>query len=65
MEYAVSLIGWQLFFGLNLCREKKDIKLPTLDELKQMKKEANRRFRQAVKNKTHYNGNLRGFSEKP
>ncbi|MBA7522498.1 hypothetical protein ES705_14617 [subsurface metagenome] len=51
MECAFHLIGWQLSFGLTLCRQKPspDLKLPTLDELKQMKKEAYRRFRQAIK----------------
>lgn len=52
MEYIMNLIGWQLFFGLSFSRQKKDnpaLKLPTLDELKQMKKEVLRRFRQHLK----------------
>ncbi|MBA7625503.1 hypothetical protein ES703_32933 [subsurface metagenome] len=66
MEYVVSLIGWQLWFGLNLCLQKKDnpaLKLPSMDELKQMKKEVLRRFRQRLK-MTHYNRNLRDFNAK-
>ncbi len=51
MEYIMSLIGWQLFFGLNLCRQKngQGLKIPTLDELKKMRKEAYRRFRNYLK----------------
>lgn len=58
MECVISLIGWQLFFGLALCRQK-DLKLPTLDELRQMKKEVYRRFRQRIK-LTHHNQNMKG-----
>ncbi len=56
MEYALTFIGWQLFFGLTLCRQKPnpDLKLPTLDELNQMKKEAYRRFKQAIKAMAHH-----------
>lgn len=48
MEYIMTLMGWQLFFGINLCRQKDGhgLKIPTLDELKQMRKEAYRRFRE-------------------
>jgi len=51
METVMSLIGWQLSFGLNLCRQKNGhgLKIPTLDEIKQMKKEIYRRFRQQIK----------------
>ena len=66
MEYVMSLIGWQLFFGFTLCLKKDNpaLKLPTLDELKQMKKEAYRRFRQQFNNLTHYNRNLRDYDAK-
>ncbi len=54
MEVAFTLIGWQ--FSIMLARSVKlpDLKLPTLDELKQMKKEAYRRFRQAIKAMAHH-----------
>jgi len=66
MERTISLNGWQLFFGLNLCRQKNGhgLKIPTLDELKQMKKESSRRFKQQFKNLTRYNRNLRGYDTK-
>ncbi len=56
MECVFHLIGWQLFFGLTLCRQEHnpDLKLPTLDELKQMRKEAYRRFKQAIKAMAHH-----------
>ncbi|MBA7523081.1 hypothetical protein ES705_15204 [subsurface metagenome] len=56
MECALTFIGWQVFFGLTHCRQKSnpDLKLPTLDELKQMKKEAYRRFKQAIKAMAHH-----------
>jgi hypothetical protein len=55
MEFVLTLMSWQLFFSLNHCRQKKvtgdtpSLKLPTLEELKQMRKEAYRRFKQAIK----------------
>ncbi len=57
MKVAFAVIGWQL--SILLARpapEKKypDLKLPTLDELKQMKKEAYRRFKQAIKAMAHH-----------
>jgi hypothetical protein len=57
MECVLTFIGWQVFFGLTHCRQQKpnpDLKLPTLDELKQMKKEAYRRFKQAIKAMAHH-----------
>ena len=57
MEYVITLIGWQFFIGLTHCQQRKanpDLKLPTLDELKQMKKEAYRRFKQAIKAMAHH-----------
>ncbi len=52
MEVAITLAGWQLFIALALSQKLKPdirLKLPTLDEIKQMKKEAYRRFREALK----------------
>lgn len=58
MEAVMRLIGWQVSFGLNRCREKKNnpvLKLPSLDELKQMRKDAYRRFSESLKHLTRYN----------
>ena len=52
MELAVTLIGWQFLIVLAVSYKPKldpRLKLPTLDEIKQMKKEAYRRFRQSIK----------------
>lgn len=52
MEVAIALAGWQLFIALAVSQKPKldpRLKLPTLDEIKQMKKEAYRRFREALK----------------
>ena len=56
MEYVLTFMSWQVFFGLTHCRQKSnpDLKLPTLDELKQMKKEAYRRFKQGIKAMAHH-----------
>ena len=57
MEVAIALAGWQLFFALAVSQKSKPdprLKLPTLDEIKQMKKEAYRRFRQAIKAMAHH-----------
>lgn len=54
MECVLTFIGWQVFFGLTHCRQQPALKLPTLDELKQMRKEAYRRFRQAIKVMAHH-----------
>ena len=52
MEVSFVLSGWQ--FSLALARLRKsylDLKLPTLEEINQMRKEAYRRFREALKKK--------------
>ncbi|MBA7621318.1 hypothetical protein ES703_28678 [subsurface metagenome] len=52
MEYVLTFIGWQVFFGLTHCRQQKPdprLKLPTEDEIKAMVKECYRRFREAIK----------------
>jgi hypothetical protein len=56
MEFVLTLMTWQLFFGLTLCRQKPNpnLKLPTLDELKQMRKQAYRRFKQGIKAMAHH-----------
>jgi hypothetical protein len=54
MDYTLTFMGWQVFFGLTHCRQQPALKLPTLDELKQMRKEAYRRFRQAIKAIAHH-----------
>ncbi len=54
MEFVLTLMSWQVFFGLTHCRQQPDLKLPTLDELKQMRKEAYRRFKQAIKAMAHH-----------
>ncbi|MBA7632600.1 hypothetical protein ES703_40149 [subsurface metagenome] len=50
MKVAIALMGWQ--FSLMLTRlmpNFPDIKLPTPAEIKEMKKQAYRRFREAIK----------------
>jgi len=57
MEYAICLLGWQFLLSLTHQQQPKfnpDLKLPTLDEIKQMKKEAYRRFKQDIKAMAHY-----------
>jgi len=52
MKVAVALAGWQFFFALAVSQMPKPdlrLKLPTLGEIKQLKKEAYRRFREAIK----------------
>ncbi len=54
MEFVLTLMSWQVFFSLTHCQQKPNLKLPTLDELKQMKREAYRRFKQAIKAMAHH-----------
>jgi hypothetical protein len=54
VEYVITFIGWQVFFGLTHCQQKPNLKLPTLDELRQMRKEAYCRFKQAIKAMAHH-----------
>ncbi|MBA7520392.1 hypothetical protein ES705_12488 [subsurface metagenome] len=54
MEFVLTLMSWQVFFGLTHCQQQPALKLPTLDELKQMRKEAYRRFKQAIKAMAHH-----------
>jgi len=52
MNAVVVLIGWQLSITLAVSQKPSPnphLRLPTLDEIKQMKKEAYRRFREALK----------------
>ncbi len=52
MEVAITLIGWKLFITLAVSQKPRPdprLKLPTLDEIKQMRKEVYRRFREALK----------------
>ncbi|MBA7523847.1 hypothetical protein ES705_15981 [subsurface metagenome] len=48
MRIAIALIGWQFILLAHL-EKIPDIKLPTLDEIRAMKKAAYRRFREAIK----------------
>ncbi|GAI25876.1 unnamed protein product [marine sediment metagenome] len=57
MEVAITLAGWQFLIALALSQKPgldPRLKLPTLDEIKQTKKEAYRRFRQSIKAMAHH-----------
>ena len=55
MELAVTLVGWQLFIALAVSlKPNPDLKLPTVDEIKQMRKEAYHRFKRAFKAMAHH-----------
>jgi len=49
MELAVTIRGWQFILLAHLEKLPHGLKLPTIAELKAMKKAAYRRFREAIK----------------
>ena len=49
MELAITLIGWQFILLAHLEKLPHALKLPTIAELKLMKKAAYLRFREAIK----------------
>lgn len=56
MKLAIALIGWQLSIMLAHPSKPPDLKLPTSDEIKAMKKAAYRRFSEAIKRVAHRRG---------